>query len=85
MTVDQAKRVCVPFGKYHGWPLESIVRRHVGYLLVLAGMTRLYGELKEAVDTLVAEPSVADQLRRIQTARATEAVNRARLNAWAFR
>ena len=84
MTIDQAKRVCVPFGKYHGWPLESIARRHVGYLRVLAGLN-LYGELREAVTALVSSPEVAARLRGERRRQKTEAINRARLDAWAFR
>jgi hypothetical protein len=84
MTVDEAKRVCMPFGKYHGFPLEGVLRRNAGYLLVLAGMC-LYGELREAVDVLVHDPEVARRLARVRRARATEAINRDRLNAWAWR
>ena len=49
MTLDQAKRVRIQFGKYAGRTLEEIADEDVLYLDWLIGLTNLREPLKTAV------------------------------------
>jgi hypothetical protein len=88
MEVHEANGVCVPFGKCNGWPLESVIRRRFS---VFAGLVRqagrggLYGELREAIETLVADPTIAAKLEAYKRQKKTEKINVKLFDNWVDR
>jgi len=86
MTLNEAKEIIVPFGRNNGWPLGSLVDRRFSEFDRLARQREtLFGDVKEAMEALTADPDIADKLRRYRRQMKTYRTNRAHLNNWVWR
>lgn len=85
MTIQEAKDVCIPFGKYKFYRLGTILDTDPGYFEFLTKMKGLYGDAKEAIATLAADAEVKGKMEHLRRRRVIKRENERRLNAWAWR
>ena len=53
MTIEQAERVCMPFGKYKGWCLQSIAEQApIAFCKLVRRRRKFYGDIREALDVM---------------------------------
>jgi len=64
MNYDEAARVKITFGsKCFDWPLRRVIGENISYFWWLAKRAkRLNPEIREAVDTLAADPEIQKRL-----------------------
>lgn len=63
MTLDQARRVKLPFGRHRGRTLGAVLRTDFGWFRWLTKRESLTGEVGDAVRTLSADADIARRLR----------------------
>lgn len=66
MSIDEAKRVFVPFGSFKGKTVGYMLAENPREYVRLSRYRGLYGKIKEAIETLRMDPDVQKLLARPQ-------------------
>jgi len=64
MELTEAMRECVPFGKYRGYPLETMQRDHFPALAKLARGKGYFGAFKEAMNAVIDSERFQEKMER---------------------
>ena len=66
MTIQEAKRVCVTYGKYRGYPIEGVMKKDFLALVKLMRRTTCAGEFKTALEVVKRSDEFRTLLRQHQ-------------------
>lgn len=78
MTFAQAKATVMPFGKYRGRTVGSMLKKddELLYLDWMVGLDDLYGDIKEALGIVLSDATIGAELERLVEERKNRALRR---------